>query len=129
MHATVCKSFDFPAAHRNTRHEGHCNRVHGHTWQMDIYVRGPLVMDESRSDYGMVADFADIKKAYEEAIEPYVEHHMLNDTLPFLQEYTTEVIAGWAYRELKKVLPNLCKVRLWEGRTSFAEVSNGDILR
>lgn len=75
----------------------------------------------------MVVDFAFIKKVYKEFVEPYVEHQNLNETLD-LPEYTTEYIAAWIFQQLDKHLP-LHKVRLWEGKSSFAEISNGDRLR
>ncbi len=59
--STVCKTVDFPAAHRNLHHVGRCQNLHGHTWQLDIIVRGRLTTDESREDYAMVVDFGDIK--------------------------------------------------------------------
>lgn len=76
----------------------------------------------------MVVDFADIKMAYEEVIEPYVEHQDLNATLD-LPEYTTEHIAAWAFRQLERVLPTLHAVKLWEGKTSYAMCRAEDRLR
>ena len=36
MH-TVTKSYrDFPAAHRQPDHDGHCRLIHGHNWGFDI---------------------------------------------------------------------------------------------
>jgi 6-pyruvoyl-tetrahydropterin synthase len=61
-------------------------------------------------------------------VEPYVEHQDLNETID-LPEYTTEHIAAWIYQELKRGLPTLHKIKLWEGKTSFAEITNGDQLR
>lgn len=118
---TVCKTFDFPAAHKNLHHVGRCQNLHGHTWRLDIMVRGRRIADESREDYGMVVDFGDIKAAYEEHVEPFVEHQFLNETLN-LPEYTTELIAQWIYDTLQPHLHHLHKVRLWEGQTSWAEV-------
>lgn len=128
MKATVCKILDFPAAHRNTRHDGHCNRIHGHTWTVEIYVKGTVIEDPESPHYGMVIDFKEIKRVYEEAIEPFVEHQYLNETLSILEEFTTEYIAGWIYKQLKAQIQGVCKVRLWEGKSSFVEIVNGDLL-
>ena len=130
MKATVVKMFDFPAAHQNTRHHGHCNNIHGHTWTLEVHVHGVVrqkVEDQDRSDYGMVIDFGEIKKVYRETVEPFLEHQFLNDTISVLEEYTTELIAGWIYQQMKPAMPNLYKIRLWEGKTSYAEVKNGDL--
>jgi 6-pyruvoyltetrahydropterin/6-carboxytetrahydropterin synthase len=122
--ATVRKSFDFPAAHANAHHAGHCSNVHGHTWVLEIFVKGPVIGDDDRPDHGMVVDFASIKDAYRTHVEPYVEHQFLNESLaPFgLPEYTTEWIAAWILEQLRAALPGIVRVRLWEGRTSYAEV-------
>lgn len=34
---TVTKRFtDYPAAHRQPKHDGHCRLIHGHNWSFDI---------------------------------------------------------------------------------------------
>lgn len=76
----------------------------------------------------MVVDFATIKEAYQKVIEPFVEHRDLNETLD-LPEYTTEYIVIWAWTQLHPILPTLYKLRLWEGKTSYAEFCSGDQLR
>lgn len=127
MFSTVGKQFDFPAAHRNLSHEGHCSRVHGHTWTLEVICRGP-VEELNNPAKGMVVDFADIKEAYQQVIEPYVEHQDLNEMLD-LPEYTTEHIAAWAFNQLQRVLPTLYAVKLWEGKTSYAMYRAEDRLR
>lgn len=127
MQATICKILDFPAAHHNTHHDGPCKRNHGHTWTLEIYCHGRVISDDARADFGMVCDFGKIKEAYKKYVEPQVEHEDLNSTLD-LPEYTTEYIAMWIYDQLAPHLP-LHKIRLWEGKTSFAEVNNGDRIR
>lgn len=122
--ATVCKILDFPAAHSNIHHDGHCSRVHGHTWTLELYCRGELIKDPKSPAFGMVCDFAEIKRVYQAYVEPKVEHQNLNDTLD-LPEYTTELIAGWIFTTMQAHLPSLYKVRLWEGKSSSAEVVNG----
>jgi 6-pyruvoyltetrahydropterin/6-carboxytetrahydropterin synthase len=118
----VCKVFDFPAAHSNGHHDGHCARKHGHTWTLEVYARGRVNSDDSRSDYGMVVDFASLKDAYRAVVEPFVEHQDLDETLVHLPERTTEMIARWALDQLHALVPQVHKVRLWEGKTSFVEV-------
>jgi 6-pyruvoyltetrahydropterin/6-carboxytetrahydropterin synthase len=121
--ATVCKIFDFPAAHSNGHHDGHCARKHGHTWTLEVYARGRIKRDAARSDYGMVVDFASLKEAFHATIQPFVEHQDLDETLGHLPERTTELIAGWALECLNSAVPEVFKVRLWEGKSSFVEVS------
>lgn len=127
MFATVGKQFDFPAAHTNTHHEGHCARLHGHTWTLEVVCRGHV--EQLNNPYcGMVVDFGDIKRVYRDRVEPFVEHQNLNETLD-LPECTTELIAAWIFGRMKPQLPCLYKIKLWEGRTSYAEVTEGDLIR
>lgn len=128
MKAKVCKILDFPAAHHNTRYDGHCNRVHGHTWTIEIHAKGEINEDINSPHYGMVIDFAELKKIYQEIIEPSVEHQDLNSTLgDVLEEFTTEIIAGWILDELHTEMDAIYMVRLWEGKSSYAEVTVQDL--
>lgn len=127
MRATVRKMFDFPAAHANAHHDGHCQRLHGHTWILEVFARGPIVNDPDRTDFGMVVDFERLKHVYHAVVEPYVEHQNLNESLPWVQEHTTELIAGWILKEMHEREASIFKVRLHEGLTSYAEVDLTDI--
>lgn len=128
MFAAVTKIIDFPAAHSNAHHDGHCSNVHGHTWTLEITCRGRVIEDESNPAFGMVVDFGDIKAAYRDLVEPFVEHQNLNETLD-LPEYTTEYIAAWIWKQLHTWLPTLHRVRLWEGKSSYVDFENGDQLK
>jgi 6-pyruvoyl tetrahydropterin synthase/QueD family protein len=122
--ATVCKVFDFPAAHTNGHVDGDdpCKRKHGHTWTLEVYAHGRVKADDARSDFGMVVNFASLKDVFHATVEPFVEHQDLDETLAHLPERTTELIAHWILEQLHSAQPEVFKVRLWEGKTSFAEV-------
>ena len=54
---TASKTFDnFPAAHRQPRHEGHCKLIHGHNWSFDFTFYA-ICLD----DNGFVIDFGDLR--------------------------------------------------------------------
>lgn len=78
---TVAKRFDFHAAHRLPHHDGQCRRLHGHTYQLEVAVTGPVKTEVGASDEGMVLDFTGLKDLYKMLIEPHVEHQHLNRTL------------------------------------------------
>ena len=101
----IHKEFTFEAAHRLPNvYEGHkCRRLHGHSFKATIYVSG-----EVGSHTGWVMDFADIKEAYEPIFRE-LDHHYLNE-IEGLENPTSEVIARWMWRRLRKMLPNLSKV-------------------
>lgn len=122
MSFVVSKTFDFPASHQVDHDKsGPCARLHGHTWVLTVFMTGRVVSDWMREDYGMVANFNDLKKLYREEIEPLTDHQHLNNTIP-VSEHTTELIAAWILKTLRAKDERVFKVRLGEGLTSFVEV-------
>lgn len=108
----IFKEFTIEAAHRLPLvPEGHkCSRLHGHSFRVQIWVRGPV--DAS----GWVMDFADLKAAFKPTYER-LDHHYLNE-IPGLENPTSEVLARWIWNELKGPLALLSKVVVFETCTS-----------
>lgn len=111
----VFQSFTFDAAHRltNAPQSHKCERLHGHTFRIDLYVSAPLD-DES----GWVMDFGDIKKVFKPIYEQ-LDHNYLND-IPGLENPTSENIARWIWCKLKYELPILSKIVVQESPRSGA---------
>ncbi|MGY6554888.1 MAG: 6-carboxytetrahydropterin synthase QueD [Wenzhouxiangella sp.] len=107
------KVFQIEAAHFLPHvPEGHkCRRLHGHSFQIEIHVSGPL--DEH---LGWVMDFADIKQAFE-PLYRQLDHYCLND-IPGLENPTSENLARWIWQRLKPELPALSQVVIRETCTS-----------
>ena len=55
----IRKTFRFEAAHVLPFHPGKCARMHGHSYVLEVAVRGPL--QESGPARGMILDFDEIK--------------------------------------------------------------------
>ncbi len=110
---SLIKSFSFEAAHFLPNvPEGHkCGRIHGHSFQCDIEVRGPL-----NEQMGWLMDYGDIKKKYK-PIREQLDHHFLNEH-PELKNPTSENICKWIWKELKPQLPELYSVSIRETCTS-----------
>lgn len=128
MKCEVTKRFDFHAAHIIPNHKGKCSTLHGHTYFLEVTVKGPIQLSQPNApDYGMVCDFDILKKIYKERIEPLVEHQPLHETLD-IPVTTAECIAAWCWNQFKEsgVVPY--KVRLYETPTSYAEVKAGYLL-
>ncbi len=119
----IYKEFTFEAAHRLPHLlEGHkCGRLHGHSYRVKIFVRGPV-----DPTLGWVIDFADIKRAFRPLMES-LDHSCLND-VPGLENPTSENLARWIWTNLKRELSVLSKVEVQETRTSGC-VYNGDDLQ
>jgi 6-pyruvoyltetrahydropterin/6-carboxytetrahydropterin synthase len=109
----IFKKFSFDSAHRLPNlPDGHkCKRLHGHTWQVTLFVDGPL--DEK---LGWVEDFGDIKKAFKPILAD-LDHYYLNE-VPGLENPTSEVLAIWIWDRLKPILPALSRVEIHETCTT-----------
>lgn len=108
------------AAHRlpNVPPGHKCARLHGHSFAIEIHVRGE---PDPRS--GWVMDFADIKKAFA-PLHDQLDHRYLNE-VPGLENPTSENLARWIWQRLKPALPLLSKVVVQETCTAGA-VYSGD---
>ena len=105
----IFKVFTIEAAHRLPHvPAGHkCGRLHGHTFQIEVHVQGPL-----DPKLGWIIDFADIKSAFR-PIEEQIDHHYLNE-VEGLENPTSENVAHWVWRNLKPSLPCLSKIVIRE---------------
>jgi 6-pyruvoyltetrahydropterin/6-carboxytetrahydropterin synthase len=109
----IFKLFSIEAAHRLPFVPvGHkCSRLHGHSFQIEVHVRGPL---DPR--LGWVIDFDDLKAAFK-PVEDRIDHHYLNE-VEGLENPTSENLARWIWRELQSSLPSLSKIVVRETCTS-----------
>jgi len=107
------RTFQFEAAHRLPHvPPGHkCARLHGHSFQVEIVVDGPV-----DPQMGWVMDYADIKSAFA-PIHQRLDHHFLNE-IPGLENPTSERIAEWIWSQLRPGLPLLTEIVVAETCTA-----------
>lgn len=105
----IYKQFTFDSAHFLPNvPEGHkCRRLHGHTYQLTIYLEGDVLVEE-----GWIMDFTDLKKAVQPVLNT-VDHNFLND-IPGLENPTTELFSIWLWTKMKPLLPALKRIELKE---------------
>jgi 6-pyruvoyltetrahydropterin/6-carboxytetrahydropterin synthase len=115
MH-TLAKRFRFDAAHflPMVPPDHKCRRVHGHSFEVEIAVRGEL--DPA---LGWVIDYAQLSRASREVLDP-LDHAFLN-AVPGLDNPTSELLAVWIWERLQPKLPALCRVTIFETPTSRCE--------
>jgi 6-pyruvoyltetrahydropterin/6-carboxytetrahydropterin synthase len=109
----IFKELSFEAAHRLPNvPDGHkCARVHGHSFRLEVHVRG-----EVGADSGWVTDFADIKAAFA-PLHEQLDHHYLNE-IEGLANPTSENLGRWLWQRLELRLPGLSKIVVRETCTS-----------
>lgn len=109
----IYKEFTFEAAHRlpNLPPEHKCARLHGHSFRVRLYVRGPV-----DPELGWVMDFGELKAAFRPLWER-LDHSYLND-VEGLENPTSEVLARWIWERMAPRLPLLSRVVVRETCTS-----------
>lgn len=87
----VTKQFTFDAAHFLTKYHGKCERLHGHTYKLEITLEGPV------QENGMVLDFALLKRVVKTQVLDKFDHHCINDVL---ENPSAENMAVWIWNQL-----------------------------
>lgn len=117
----ISKTFHIEAAHRlpNVPAGHKCARLHGHSFRVEVHVRGPL-----DPQLGWVMDFADIKSAFAPLFDQ-LDHRYLNE-VPGLDNPTSENLARWIWDRLKPDLPLLARLVVHETCTSACSYAGPD---
>lgn len=138
----LCKIFTFDSAHQLIGHKGKCSNLHGHTYKLEVVLKGKVLGPENPSDEGFLIDFADVKKIVNELVIDSLDHSFLamgNEpvytTLKESQSKTTllgfrttaENLSVYICYQLMKAELPVYSVKLWETSTSWAEVLAEDI--
>ncbi len=119
-------SAQFEAAHRLTGDFGPATRLHGHTYRLDVIVRG-----ESLDNDGVLYDIGKLRGAVEE-LAGSLNYQNLND-MPDLAEVNTtaEAVARYCWGKLAGQLKGQgltsLVVRVWESPQVYAALD--DLLR
>lgn len=123
---SVTKSFTFDSAHRLDDYIGKCANLHGHTYKLEVTIKG-------RTDHrGIVVDFGDIKKIVNEQIIGVYDHRFLNDLMEFnttaenMVFHFFEIIDTYLSKIVDGTPCRLLRVRLWETPTAYAELTRED---
>jgi 6-pyruvoyltetrahydropterin/6-carboxytetrahydropterin synthase len=144
-YALVTKEFHFEAAHHLPDHKGKCRRPHGHSYRLQISLRGPIIEAPGQSDDGMVMDFDDVKKVVHATLidslsdaaprgfdaQPVEQGGMDHNDLNALTgiRTTAENLVHWIWDTLvaggvSDVL--LYRIRLWETTSGFVEITHAE---
>lgn len=81
----VSKRMEIAGAHHlNLPYESPCSRPHGHNWVVTVYCKSEVL-----TDFGMIVDFAEVKKKIHGALD----HQDMNTIFKF--NPTAENMAKW----------------------------------
>lgn len=131
----ITKEFTFDSAHQLVGHNGKCANVHGHTYKLQVSMKGEL--EHRGSSSGMVMDFTDVK----EKIKPLLDHldhaFLAQGNEPIMKSIDTKFVRfgfrttaenmvlfvmWWCH---KHDLP-VWRVALWETPTGSAMIHRDD---
>ena len=112
-------SSQFAAAHQLREFEGGCERLHGHNWKIEVYIRG-----ERLGKDGLLIDFRVVKEAARKALGE-LDHRFLNELEPFKAvNPSSENIARHIFKTLSRELNaediRVSKVTAWESDSACA---------
>jgi len=112
----ITQAFSFESAHflPNVPKTHRCHAMHGHSYRVELKVEGPV-----DPHTGFVVDFFDIEAAFAPLLKT-LDHHCLNE-IEGLENPTAENIAVWIYQRVKKALPQLAGVVVYETKDCCAE--------
>tara|TARA_B110000014_G_C19946677_1_gene489861 strand:- start:218 stop:583 length:366 start_codon:yes stop_codon:yes gene_type:complete len=92
----------------NLRQDHICKKMHGHTFNITIYVSGDI-----NKTTGFVIDFYDIDEIFKSKIHNKIDHQILND-VDGLNNPTSENLCVWIWEKLINNIPGLHKIKVSE---------------
>ncbi|HEX7736084.1 MAG TPA: 6-carboxytetrahydropterin synthase QueD [Ktedonobacteraceae bacterium] len=123
----LTKAVQFEAAHQLPGHRGKCAQLHGHSYRLEVSLRGPLKQEAGASDDGMVMDLQDLSEIIKRTVLARLDHRFLNEVME--ERTTAENVAHWIWDALLAgglPEPLLYRVKLWETATGWVEVTRAE---
>jgi len=102
----------FASAHFLRGYHGPCEKLHGHTWKLEI-----TISSNQLDDIGIVVDFKEMKTKLKKFLEQ-LDHVCLNEDVDFFKDNnpSTENMARYIYEEFSKECKGykIKQVQVWE---------------
>lgn len=96
--------------------------MHGHSYRLEVAVRGPLQSDGPSR--GMIADFDEIRRVVHETVVDALDHRALNE---LIDNPTAERLVYWIWERLEPALAGLDELVLWETANACAVLHRDDV--
>jgi 6-pyruvoyltetrahydropterin/6-carboxytetrahydropterin synthase len=68
----IVRQFTFDSAHKLDWHKGKCKNLHGHTYRLQIAIKGEM------NKNGIVMDFKELDKIVKQSVIEKLDHIYLN---------------------------------------------------
>lgn len=122
MICELSHEWEFQAAHRlpYLPPEHKCNRLHGHGYRVEVFVRGEVQTEGPWR--GMVMD-TDVIRCACLGLHAQLDHRYLND-IEGLDNPTFELLARWIWNRLAPTLLGLSAVSVRETHTGTTRTRN-----
>jgi 6-pyruvoyltetrahydropterin/6-carboxytetrahydropterin synthase len=104
----ITKKFRFEAAHNLVNYQGNCERLHGHSYKLEVTLKGNVGAN------GFIKDFKEIEKEVDERVIKLIDHSYLNDVVKIS---TCENLIKWIWEKIKDLEPH--EIRLYETNDSW----------
>lgn len=137
----ITRIFNFDMAHALPGYDGKCKNIHGHTYQLEVTVKGETLPENSTPKNGMLIDFSVLKNLINKELDERWDHALIlkkdeNNQLHhelkkqfervFFVDYspTTENLLCDFAKRISAILPeniSLFSLKLMETPKSFAE--------
>jgi 6-pyruvoyltetrahydropterin/6-carboxytetrahydropterin synthase len=88
----VTKIFTFDSAHFLTNYYGKCERMHGHTYTLEVTLEGDVQSN------GLIIDFVVLKRMVKKHVLDKLDHQILNDVI---ENPSAERVVLWIWDQLK----------------------------
>jgi 6-pyruvoyltetrahydropterin/6-carboxytetrahydropterin synthase len=118
----IVKEFTFDAAHDLAANvaEGHpYSRLHGHSFRVEIHLRG-----EPDPKTGWIVDFAVLDRAIQ-PLRQRLDHSYLNE-IAGLERPTLETIGRWIFDQVRWSVPQVSRVVVRRGSLGEAAIYEPD---
>jgi 6-pyruvoyltetrahydropterin/6-carboxytetrahydropterin synthase len=95
--------------------------MHGHSYRLEVAVRGPIQTDGPAR--GMIVDFDDVDRVVRGIAIDLLDHQNLNE---YVANPTAERILMWLWERLEPALEGLDELVLWETPNACAVLRASD---
>jgi 6-pyruvoyltetrahydropterin/6-carboxytetrahydropterin synthase len=121
---TVGKIFRFEAAHHLLNYSGACENNHGHSYWMEVRLKGQI-----NRDTGMVVDYKELKSTVQKYIIDVFDHSTINDVMDCNPTAENMLYFIWETLEKKGLVKGLQEIILKETDSSTASITKADMLQ